>query len=681
MSTTIKSITVAIDGTMSTGFNIDLDGNRYRMDDFTLKQGLLVGNALSFSMHKGPEEDIKEAMFEVCGEIIGKSISLTLHTEGIENVSLNTDVDNTGDIEFQGVIVSAHGSRSGSQYKIHVEARSWDALLNNNPSCKSYEDMTLQDIVGDIIADCGELVSEVDPRFTEVIPYCVQYNETDYQFLQRLARRYGEWLYNDGTQLVFGNMVPQGDVRLAYPSKDVPAYNVELRIDHPTFNHVGSSYNAYDAETKDGLSEMQREYNPLSEKAFNASQDQFTKETLQNLHSGGYSNEDGRETVLNVSIKTQARAEKARMLTYSGKTYSSKLKIGSRLVIVDNYITNSTTNEKGPVDQDEILIVELVHRFSASETYSNQFAGVPAECDYPPYPTSEVYPVATSCRARVMDNEDPNNLGRVRVQFDWQAQLAPEMWTPWLRIAQPYAGAGKGFSFIPEIGEEVMVDFEGGNAERPYVKGMLFNGVDSPDGNWLPNNNSRNPIKAIRTRNGHTIEIHDEGEDGYIRIYDNEKENYILTFSTDDKLIKLESTGNIELYAKHDIIMHADHDISATAGNDIREGADNDMLLEAKHDMQRAADNDIREHAGHDRTTHIDHNDSLSVSENQFVKVGDNKDEQVEHKLQVTAQNIRAEAKKEFLEYSTTHNVKANQDIAINSGARIDIKSGIVKVQ
>lgn len=667
---------------MSSGFNIELNGSKYRMDNFTLRQAMLAHNALSFTIHKGPDENIKEAMFEVCGEIIGKPITMTLQTENIENLSLNSDNDSTADIEFKGFIVSAQGSRNASLYSIQVEARSWDAALNDNLNCKSFENMTLNDIVSDVTeAYSGDLDTEIDSRFTEPIPYTVQYNETNFQFLRRLARRYGEWFFNDGTQLVFGLLPQKDEVRLSYPSKDITNYNVELMLDHTAFNHVASSYNAYDSQEKDGYSEMLREYNSLSEKVFIASQERFTKETIQNMHSGGYANDDSRDTVLNISTKTQARAEKARMLSYTGKTYSSKLKIGSTLVIIDNYITNSATNEKSPVEQDEIMIIELVHKFTANESYSNQFRGVPSKSDFPPYTIGEVYPVAPSCRAKVTDNEDPNNLGRVRVQFDWQAQQDSEMMTPWLRIAQPYAGVGKGFSFIPEIGEEVMVDFEGGNAERPYVKGMLFNGVDNPDGDWLPNGNSSNQIKAIRTRNGHTIEIHDEGQDGYIRIYDNEKENYILTFSTDEKLIKLESTGNIELYAKNDIIMHADHDIKATAGNDISEAADNDMTLSAKHNMQRTADNDISEKAGHDRNTKIEHNDSLNVSENQFVKVGDNKDEQVEHKLQVTAQNIRAEAKNEFLEYSTTHNVKASNDVAINSGARIDIKSAIVKVQ
>ena len=443
-------------------------------------------------------------------------------------------------------------------------------------------------------------------------------------------------------------------------------------MQHVAFSHVASSYNAYDANQKEGIGEMQRSYNELSDRVFEASQNNYTKPTLQNLHSGGFANNDGRETILNVSTKTQARGEKAGMLTYSGNTYCSKLKLGATLVIIDNYITNSASNSKSQVDQDEILITELIHYFSSDETYSNHFSGIPSECDYPPYSNSDVYPIATSCRAKVKDNEDPNGLGRIRVQFDWQAQLEDSMMTPWLRMAQPYAGGGKGFSFIPEIGEEVMIDFEGGNAERPYVKGTLYNGVGDVDGAWVANSNSANQVKAIRTRNGHTIEIHDEGNDGYIRIYDNEKENYILTFSTDRKLIMLESTGNIELYAKNDIIMHAGHDINASA--------DNDIFIAASHDMQRTADNDIREHAGNDRTASIDRNDSLSVSENQFVKIGDNKDEQVEHKLQVTAENIREEAKDQLLEYSTTHHMKASDSAALNAGSKIDIKAGTVKV-
>lgn len=673
MSISIKNIAIAIDGTKSTGFCISLDGSAWRLDNFTLSQSLLAPNSLSFTMHKGPEENMNEALFTICGQIIGKEISISLETDSIERESLKAETDTIADINFKGVILSASGSRSSTEYVINVQAYSWDALLSDNQTCKSFENKTLNDIINDVIDDYSDhLDSEVDSRFKDTIPYCVQYNETNYQFLQRLARRYGEWLYNDGERIVFGNL-PEGDsVKLAYPSQDIPSYNVDLNMQHVAFNHVASSYNSYDANQKEGIEEMQKEYNTLSEQVFQASQNCYVKPTLKNLHSGGFADSDGRETILSVSTKTQARGQKAGMLTYSGNTYCSKLKIGSTLLIVDNYITNSASNEKSKVNQDEILITELVHYFSADETYSNHFVGIPSACDYPPYSNSDVYPVAQSCRAKVTDNEDPSNLGRVRVQFDWQAQLDDAMKTPWLRMAQPYAGGGKGFSFIPEIGEEVMIDFEGGNAERPYVKGTLYNGVGDPDGKWLSNNNSSNQVKAIRTRNGHTIEIHDEGGDGYIRIYDNKKENYILTFSTDEKLIKLESTGNIELYAKNDIIMHADHDIVSTAGNDIQ--------IDADHDMIRNATNDIREHAGNDRTTTIESNDKCTVEKNQFVTINDNKDEKINHQIQITAENVRVEAKDKLLEYSNVHQQKASDTMALNAGTRIDIKAGTVKV-
>lgn len=681
MSISVKNITVTIDGTSSSGFDLTLDGVMWRLDNFTLCQSLLSYNTLSFSMHKGPEEGEEEPRFTLCSQLIGKEITLALDTDNIENLSLNTSNEKTAEISFRGIILSASGSRIGSQYLVNVEARSWEALLDDSPNCKSFEEMTLNDIVNDVVGDYSQNIqATIDARFTDAIPYCVQYNETNFQFLQRLARRYGEWLYNDGMQMVFGNCVGQEAVRLNYPSKDIPSYNVELKMQHVAFSHVVSSYNAYDSTRKEGLEEMQKPYNDLNDSVFEASQGKYTKPTLQNLHSGGYADDDGRETILNVSTKTQARGEKAGMLTYSGNTYCSKLKIGSTLVIVDNFITDNASNAKSEVDQDEILITELVHSFSADETYSNHFGGIPAACDYPPYANSDVYPTAPSCRAKVMDNEDPMDLGRIRVQFDWQAQLDESMMTPWLRIAQPYAGGGKGFSFIPEIGEEVMIDFEGGNAERPYMKGTLYNGIGNPDALWLPSNNSHNQIKAIRTRNGHTIEIHDEGNDGYIRIYDNKKENYILTFSTDEKLIKLESTGNIELIAQNDIIMHAYNNIVATA--------DNDMNINVKHNRTLLVDNDdsntVRNNqtvsVGKDQVTQIGNNQTTEVSEDQAVSVAGNSDISVGKQVSVKTNDIDIDASMSLNITSKTHKQKADQTMSIDGGELMNVKATMVKI-
>ena len=667
MSISVKSISVSIGGVKSNEFDIEFAGIIYHLDSFSLHQSLLSPNMLSFTMHKGPEEDIRDAQFSVCDNIIGKEISLTLQTEII---SIADDEEKAEEVVFRGIILSAYGSRSRSEYYIQVNAESWEALLRDNPTCRSYQNLTLDDIVNNVQEEYSEYTDAIiDSGLKDDIPYCAQYNEDNYSFLQRLARRYGKWMYNDGQSFIFGNLVEKDEVILAYPSQDIPSYNVELKMQHVAFNHLAPSYNSKDYSTKEALEEMTREYNELSESVFNASKERYTKPTLQNLASGGFADNDGRDFILKTSTKTQGRGVKAGMMTYTGTTYCSKLKIGGKLIITDNYISNPMTDEKSEVQQDEILITELSHHFTKDKIYSNHFTGIPASCDYPPYSDTDTFAHAESCRALVTDTEDPNNLGRVRVQFDWQKELDRDMMTPWLRISQPYTGGQKGVSFIPEVGEEVIIGFEGGNADRPYVIGALFNGVDNPDNAWLPGNNQ---VKAIRTRNGHTVEIWDQGEGGYIRIYDHGKENYILTYSTDEKLIKLESTGNIELYAKNDIIMHAGHDINVSA--------DNDVIIAASHDMQRTADNDIHEYAGNDRKATVDRNDSLTVSQNQFIVVNENKDEKVAHKLQVSAENIREEASEQMSIYSKTHHQKASDDMKINAGSKIDIKASTVKV-
>lgn len=577
MSISIKNITISIDGTLSKKFKIDIDGATYNLDKFKLTQRLLMPNLLTFDMHKNPEEDISEPQFTACSSIIGTPITLNIQTDSTEReISNFTEKEQTADIEFKGVITSASASRTQSEYIIHVEAHSWDVLLIDNPNCKSYEDKMLKDIVADVFEDISTLSTKIDARYSEIIPYTVQYNENNYQFLCRLAQRYGEWLYNDGTRLVFGKIQESKSIQLSYPSKDVPSYSVRMQIQHVPFKHIISSYNANASSVKAGKEEMQRSMNPLNDSVFNASNDNYTKETWQNLHSGGYANSDSRDTVLAIASKTQARGERANMLIYEGKTYCSNLKLGGKLVIKDNYISKDGNESKSDVNQDEILIIGLEHTFTADEQYSNTFEGIPSACDYPPYISQEVYPHCPPCRATVKENEDPNHLGRIRVQFAWQKEQDENMMTPWIRIIQPYSGGGKGFSFIPEVEEEVLVDFEGGNAERPYISGMLFNGKDAPDNNWLIQNNE---VKAIRTRNGHTIEFHDHGDQGHITIYDNRQNNYKITLSATDRSINIEAKADITFKAGNNVTLIADNDFNITVKNNLKLDVTNDISI------------------------------------------------------------------------------------------------------
>lgn len=567
MSISVKNITLSIDGTQSKKFKIELSGAQYNLNNFKLVQRLDEPNVLTFDLVKNPEEDISEPQFTVCADIIGKPVTLNLQTDSIETeIAKWAQGAQIADLEFDGLVTGTSATRDSSQYVVHVEAKTWDALLQDHPNCKSYENKTLSDIVQDVLDGVPNLNLMVIERYSDVIEYTVQYNETNYDFLKRLARRYGEWFFNDGTFLLFGQIGEPEPVVLGYPSKDVPEYSVKMKMRHVDFKQVASSYHAFDSTVKEGKEESEKEMNTLNNSVYEASVSNFVKPTLEQLNMGGIAGEDSREKMLDIAAKSQARSNRAQMLEYTGITYCSNLKLGSKLVIKDNYIASPSDNGKSDVQQDEILITELIHEFDVEEHYKNTFKGIPSNCDYPPTYNPNTFPKCMPSRAVVMENEDPETLGRIRVQFDWQKKQDESMMTPWLRIAQPYGGKDKGFSFIPEIGEEVIVGFENDNGERPYIIGSYYNGVDSPDELWLP---GENEVKAIRTKNGHTIEFHDKGKGGFIHIYDNKKNNYSLTFSTDGKKIKLQASGNIELQAGSDITLTAGKEVKIKAGTNM----------------------------------------------------------------------------------------------------------------
>ncbi|MDW4909511.1 phage baseplate assembly protein V [Streptomyces sp. ADMS] len=142
----------------------------------------------------------------------------------------------------------------------------------------------------------------------------------------------------------------------------------------------------------------------------------------------------------------------------------------------------------------------------------------------------------------VTNNRDPDGLGRVKVALPW---LADDAETDWARVAVPMAGAGRGFSFLPEVDDEVLVAFEHGNPEVPYVVGALWNGKDRPP---VTNGDGRNDTRAITSRSGHVIRLVDTDRDERIEIVDRSAGNSIV-ISTKDNRITITATADVVISA------------------------------------------------------------------------------------------------------------------------------------
>ena len=346
-------------------------------------------------------------------------------------------------------------------------------------------------------------------------------------------------------------------------------------------------YGSGDAnKKKTGTNVADGNINDWTDKAYQASQQRFNKEHIVSLSSGGFDtgkDEEGATTILDYSVNIESQGAKTGLMTVSGSSKLAMLKIGQTFLISDNVQNRSGENQD--VQQKALKVIGINHSFDYSQEYSNTFTAVPSSCKYPSYSDANLHAVAPSQRAKVVDNKDEQKLGRIRVQFPWQEVQDKEMKSPWLRIAVPYSGKDKGHLFVPEIGEEVMVGFEMDNAERPYIIGALYNGGEcKPDEKWAASESdggTTNNIKAIRTRNGHTILFNDKGEAGLIEIYDNKNNTYHITLSADDKKITIYSAGDIEINADGSISMTAKDNVNIKANSNISVKADKEVTIQA----------------------------------------------------------------------------------------------------
>jgi phage baseplate assembly protein gpV len=144
----------------------------------------------------------------------------------------------------------------------------------------------------------------------------------------------------------------------------------------------------------------------------------------------------------------------------------------------------------------------------------------------------------------VTDNNDPEGQGRLKVRFPW---VGDDVTSHWCRIAQPYAGSGRGSFWLPEVGDEVAVVFDRGDMDHPYVLGGLWNGQDAvpPPGNA----DGQNDYKIWRTRQGHQLEFKDTDGAQRVTLTDGPGERHLVIDVAADTITITADPGDITFEA------------------------------------------------------------------------------------------------------------------------------------
>lgn len=511
-----------------------------------------------------PKEFVGQAI-DKSQEYIGKTVKISIKP---------TSMTTTSPLTFEGIVTEAQLIRTaGASGGIIINGYSPTILMDGPPNIRSFSDKTLASIVEEVLKDYDGLKSSASLSKDATLPYTVQYAESDFSFLCRMAQKKGQWLLYNGEELFFGNTKPKR-FTLEY-GRALHSFNIEMKAKSIGFEYLG--YDPSSGETqKANSTEVNYQPEGYSKSVFDSSKSLF-KNSSTMLYS--HSLEEGNSrTHLVDRVSTQLQGQASGMVVAKGDSDETGIRIGDIIEIKEPSFSLTGNPLDGLKEQSfgSYILTDIMHVCDESGMYHNSFDAVPEKILTPPYANVHSFPVAESQPATIISNEDPLGLGRVQVAFAWQKQEGTH--TPWIRMVNPHSGGGKGFYFIPEVGEEVLVSFEGGNAEKPFVLGAMYNGSASGNNYYTQGNDQ----KVIHTRSGTKMIFNDAA--GSIFIEDPSGNTW-----------KMDGEGNIEVNAPKNFTLTAGENVNINAGKNVVVGAGENINSSASDSINDNAGRDINQ--------------------------------------------------------------------------------------
>lgn len=530
---------------------------------FRLKQSATTHHTFELTLAHDSLDEIQNHNLEQAQQFLGKRITIVFKYKDPENESPERI--------FVGVVMKvAFSQEQMSLGNIVLKGHSPTILMDSAPHTQSFGGN--QSVNTSIIAD--RIIKEslgstqfdfrIDTQNKSYINYSAQYCETHYNYLTRLAEAYGEQFYYDGYILHFGKLPPsEKPIQLVYGS-NVTDVQVELKAVHtkPEYFGYNSSSNAKMLGSNDGIKHL----GSLSAKAYELNDSIFKTRSLT-------------PTPINANMfldvddsQKSARGSKAvEVFTVSGNTTVPFLFIGC---VADIDMRNQDSNQTSHFTT--LMMIEVNHEVDARGYYIGSFEAIAEGTGFMPKPAF-IMPKAEPQVATVISNIDPLNQGRIQVQFDWQLNDT----THFIRMMSPDAGGtdavsqNRGFVAVPEIGDQVMVNFEYHNPDFPFAMGGMFHGGIGLGGGM------DNRVKSLQTRSGHRLVF---TEDESILLTD--KSGNELRFDTEGSNINITAPETITIKSKN-LKFDIEENIETKAGKNMDTNVGQNIKIIAKQEISQ----------------------------------------------------------------------------------------------
>jgi type VI secretion system secreted protein VgrG len=481
---------------------------------FTLDQAIFAHHTFQLICPVEAIEGKTGTVFNTSGNWIGAALHVII-----------TPIGCNDKLVFSGVVTQVEAARcSGHAGDVIFSGCSPTILLDNGPHCKTWERKVLKSIVQDVLNyfPLDRMQPKIAPTYRETLSYIVQYKETAWQFINRLAATYGEWLFYNGQRLVLG--APQGDTINMVYGMHLSRFILSMQAQPLNFQLLAYDYMNHEVYKSLAV--------PVNGIMSGSHWDQHVIEKSRLLFSMQPKQWHNRHITnkkqLDDCIALQAAARSSHMVRCNGSSDMPGIHPGGAIHVKSRNVYNNNDELYG-----DFTIISVQHVCDGQGHYNNEFVAVPASVKAPPVqPFAE--PRCESQSALVTDNYDPKGLGRIRVKFHWMNENEK---TPWLRVTTPHAGSGKGLFVMPEIGEEVIVAFEGDHPARPYIIGSVYHGKAKCNFST-----EQNDLKVFQSRSGNKILLDDNA-------------GSILIEDKDGNRLKLDGSGAVQVIANERVLL------------------------------------------------------------------------------------------------------------------------------
>jgi type VI secretion system secreted protein VgrG len=563
---------------------------------------------------------------------------------------------------FSGYVSSfVQRPRADGFYRYEATIVPWLWFLTRTADCRIFhsamteppEEMTVPGIIKKVFKDHG--FDDVTPALTatyRTMDHCVQYRETDFNFVSRLMEQEGIYYYfeqvEDGS--VIKHKLKLVDAKSAHSEN--PGYE--------TIKYRATAEAAGDARGNMLSWSRVRQVQPGTYKVTDFD---FKRPNTSLLGSGTQERQHSNSAFeIYDNAANYADEEPGDHGDQYGKLRIEELQTQHDIVLGSSdcpgILCGSKFTLEGHPRADEngsYLVVGVTYQCTA-ETYkqgAGQSEGKVFVCDFAAIPADSAFrPARTTSRPRIQGPQTAivvgkageeiltDEFGRIKVQFHWDRYSPANENSPcWVRVSQLWAGKNWGAVFLPRIGQEVIVEFLDGNPDRPIVTGAVYNGESKPP-YPLPDNATMSTIKSNSSKGGQGFnEIRFEDKKGSEQVF-----------------------------------MHAEKDQDLRVKHDKKEWIGNDSHLIVKAKQMELVEGDKHGHVKGDQLLKVDGDLGTSVTGNEIIKITGNQHAAVtgNHHLKVTG-DVRISA-------TGNADIKATQNAALEASMNTHVKGGMVVV-